>query len=86
MLLFDDFVSIVETLLMGGRAELGSPLLVYTLSQGSADKSTLRTHATKAMLTDDNPEDAFSVRYALEIINEPDLNARVGQLVRKYFN
>ena len=93
MLLFDTCVSIAETLVMGERAGVDPQLLVETLSKGSADSFALRTHATKAMLADDYPEDAFSVRYALkdlnyalEIADETDVNARAGQLVREYFN
>ena len=93
MLLFDTCVSIAETLVIGERAGVDPQLLVETLSKGSADSFALRTHATKAMLADDYPEDAFSVRYALkdlnyalEIADETDVNARAGQLVREYFN
>ena len=92
MLLFDTCVSIAETLVMGERAGGDPQLLFETLSKGSADSFALRTHATKAMLADDYPEDAFSVRYALkdlnyapEIADETDVNARAGQLVREYF-
>ena len=93
MLLFDTCVSIAETLVMGERAGVDPQLLVETLSKGSADSFALRTHATKAMLADDYPEDAFSVRYALkdlnyalEIADEAGVNARAGQLVREYFS
>ena len=92
MLLFDTCVSIAETLVMGERAGVDPRLLVETLSKGSADSFALRTHAAKAMLPNDYPEDAFSVRYALkdltyalEIAAETGVDARAGQLVRDYF-
>ena len=37
-----------------------------TLAQGSADSFALRNHGMKAMVTDDYPENAFSVEYALK--------------------
>ncbi len=93
MLLFDTCVSIAETLVMGERAGVDPQLLVETLSKGSADSFALRTHAAKAMLSNDYPEDAFSVRYALkdltyalQIADETGVDARAGQLVREYFN
>ena len=92
MLLFDTCVSIAETLVVGERAGVEPRLLLETLSKGSADSFALRSHATKSMLTDDYPTEAFSVRYvlkdltyALELAEESGVDVRAGKLVREYF-
>ena len=93
MLLFDTCISIAETFVVGERAGVEPRLLLETLSKGSADSFALRNHATNAMLPDEYPAEAFSVRYALKDLNyalelaqEYGVQARTGQLVRDYFS
>jgi hypothetical protein len=50
-------------------------------AKGSADPFVLRNHGIKHMVTHDYPEQAFSVRYAIE----NGINARCAELMHRVF-
>ena len=64
MVLFETVAALSEALAIGKSAGLDPEVLFRTLSKGSADSFALRNHGMKAMLPDEFPERAFSVRYA----------------------
>lgn len=64
MVLFETVMALSEARSIGLRAGVDPGLLFDTLSKGSADSFALRSHGMKAMLPQDFPERAFSVRYA----------------------
>ena len=66
MVLFQNVVALAEAMTLARKAGLSATKVFETLSKGSADSFALRHHGMKAMLTDDFPERAFAVEYALK--------------------
>ncbi|MEZ5648972.1 MAG: NAD(P)-dependent oxidoreductase [Burkholderiaceae bacterium] len=66
MVLFQTVAALAEALATARAAGVDGQLLFDAMSKGSADSFALRNHGRKAMLPDDFPLRAFSVRYALK--------------------
>lgn len=64
MILFHNVRVLAEAKKIGEHAGVDAAVLFDTLAKGSADSFALRNHGMKAMLRDDYPLKAFSVRYA----------------------
>jgi 3-hydroxyisobutyrate dehydrogenase-like beta-hydroxyacid dehydrogenase len=64
MLLFQHVVALCEAKAIGERMGVNARILFDALAHGSADSFALRNHGMKAVLPDDYPLKAFSVRYA----------------------
>lgn len=64
MILFHNVLALAQAKAIGENEGLDPALLFDTLAKGSADSFALRNHGMKAMLKDDFPLRAFSVRYA----------------------
>jgi len=92
MMLFQIGLAIAEAKAIGVHAGVDATLLFDTLSKGSGDSFALRNHGMKAMLPDDYPLRAFSVKYArkdlrygLELAREAHVEAFRAQNVDKWF-
>ena len=66
MVLFQNVLALAEAMSLARKAGLSATRVFDTLSKGSADSFALRHHGMKAMLKDDYPERAFSIKYALK--------------------
>ena len=66
LVLCQNVLALAGALEVGGKAGVEERLLLETLSKGSADSFALRNHGMKAMLPQEYPERAFSVRYMLK--------------------
>jgi 3-hydroxyisobutyrate dehydrogenase-like beta-hydroxyacid dehydrogenase len=66
MVLFQNVMALGEALTLARRAGLSATKVFATLSKGSADSFALRNHGMKSMLTDNYPERAFPLEYALK--------------------
>ena len=66
MVLFQNVRALAEAMSLARKAGLSATRVFDTLSKGSADSFALRHHGMKAMLKDDYPERAFSIKYALK--------------------
>jgi hypothetical protein len=93
MVLFETVAAICEARAIGERAGVDAALLFDTLSKGSADSFALRNHGMKAVLPDEFPERAFSVRYArkdlayaLQLAARTGVDARGAQVVDRWFS
>ena len=64
MILFHNVMILAEAKAIGEHAGVDAATLYETLTKGSADSFALRNHGMKAVLKDDYPLRAFSVRYA----------------------
>jgi len=64
MILFHNVLVLSQAKKIGEHAGVDSMVLFETLAKGSADSFALRNHGMKAVLKDDYPLKAFSVRYA----------------------
>lgn len=92
MMLFQIGLAIAEAKAIGVQAGVDPTLLFDTLSKGSGDSFALRNHGMKAMLPDDYPLRAFSVKYArkdlrygLELAKEAHVEALSAQNVDTWF-
>lgn len=92
MVLFETVVALAEAKANGERAGVDPTLLFETLSKGSADSFALRNHGMKAMLPDEFPERAFSVRYArkdlayaLKLAQDTGVDARSARIVDTWY-
>lgn len=93
MVLFESVVAMSEAKAIGERSGVDPAVLFNTLSMGSADSFALRNHGMKAVLPDDFPERAFSVRYArkdlayaLELARDTQVDARGARVVDTWFD
>lgn len=64
MILFHNVLVLAEAKSIGQHAGVDPRVLFETLAKGSADSFALRNHGIKAVLEDDFPLRAFSVKYA----------------------
>ena len=64
MILFHNVLVLAGAKKIAEHAGVDSTVLFETLAKGSADSFALRNHGMKAVLKDDYPLKAFSVRYA----------------------
>jgi 3-hydroxyisobutyrate dehydrogenase-like beta-hydroxyacid dehydrogenase len=92
MVLFEIGVAISEAKAIGARAGVDPALLFDTLAKGSADSFALRNHGMKAMLPDEFPLRAFSVKYArkdlgyaLRLSEQAEIDARGARNVDVWF-
>ena len=92
MVLFEIGVAIAEAKAIARHAGVDPALLFATLAKGSADSFALRNHGMKAMLPDEFPPRAFSVRYArkdlgyaLRLAREAQVDARGANNVDSWF-
>ena len=92
MVLFETVVAVSEAKAIGEKAGVDPTVLFNTLSTGSADSFALRNHGMKAVLPDEFPERAFSVRYAhkdlkyaLQLAREAGVDARGAAVVDGWF-
>ena len=69
MILFHNVLILAEAKEIGEHAGVDPTVLFETLAKGSADSFALRNHGIKAVLKDDFPLRAFSVRYARKDLN-----------------
>ena len=69
MILFHNVLILAEAKAIGEHAGVDPTVLFETLAKGSADSFALRNHGIKAVLKDDFPLRAFSVRYARKDLN-----------------
>ena len=69
MILFHNVLVLAEAKAIGEHAGVDASVLFETLAKGSADSFALRNHGMKAVLKDDYPLRAFSVRYARKDLN-----------------
>ena len=69
MILFHNVLILAEAKEIGEHAGVDPRVLFETLAKGSADSFALRNHGIKAVLKDDFPLRAFSVRYARKDLN-----------------
>ncbi len=66
MVLFQNVCALAEALTLARKSGLSATKVFETMMQGSADSFALRHHGIDAMLSDNYPERAFSVEYALK--------------------
>ena len=66
MVLFQNVAALAEALTLARKSGLSATKVFETLMLGSADSFALRNHGMKSMLTDDYPERAFPLAYALK--------------------
>ena len=66
MVLFETVNALAEAVAVAKRNGVDPPLLLETLSKGSADSFALRNHGLKAIVPGNFPERAFSTEYALK--------------------
>lgn len=92
MILFEIGVAIAEAKAIGTHAGVDPALLFDTLSKGSGDSFALRNHGMKAMIPDEFPLRAFSVKYArkdlgyaLRLAQDAKVDARGAQNVETWF-
>lgn len=92
MILFEIGVAIAEAKAIGVHAGVDPALLFDTLSKGSGDSFALRNHGMKAMIPDEFPLRAFSVKYArkdlgyaLRLAQDARVDARGAQNVETWF-
>ena len=92
MILFEIGVAIAEAKAIGVHAGVDPALLFDTLSKGSGDSFALRNHGMKAMIPDEFPLRAFSVKYArkdlgyaLRLAQDAGVDARGAQNVEAWF-
>ena len=64
MIFFHNVLVLSQAKAIGEHAGVDPTILFDTLTKGSADSFALRNHGMKAVLKDDYPLRAFSVRYA----------------------
>ena len=69
MILFHNVLILAEAKAIGEHEGIDPTVLFETLAKGSADSFALRNHGIKAVLKDDFPLRAFSVRYARKDLN-----------------
>lgn len=69
MVVFENLNAIAEAFTIGRRAGIDGTLLLETLAKGSADSFVCRNHALKSMATDEHPENAFPVTYAIKDVS-----------------
>jgi len=88
MIVFENLNAIAEGYTIATRAGMDGMLFLQTLSQGSGDSFVCRNHAMKSMATDDHPENAFPVTYAIkdvsyavQLAEEMGVDARGAKLV-----
>lgn len=93
MILFEIGVAIAEAKAIGVHAGVDPALLFDTLSKGSGDSFALRNHGMKAMIPDEFPLRAFSVKYArkdlgyaLRLAQDAKIDARGAQNVETWFS
>lgn len=92
MVVYETVMAIAEAISIAEASGVDGKLLFETLSKGSADSFALRNHGMKALLPQDYPDQAFSVRYALkdltyavDLASQTGVNARGAGLVCKLF-
>jgi len=83
MVVFENLNALAEAYTMGTRFGIDGKFLLETLAKGSADSFVCRNHAIKSMATEEHPEKAFpvtyamkDVSYALKIAEETGVDAR----------
>ena len=83
MVVFENLNALAEAYTMGTRFGIDGKFLLETLAKGSADSFVCRNHAIKSMATEEHPENAFpvtyamkDVSYALKIADETGVDAR----------
>jgi len=83
MVVFENLNALAEAYTMGTRFGIDGKFLLETLAKGSADSFVCRNHAIKSMATEEHPENAFpvtyamkDVSYALKIAEETGVDAR----------
>lgn len=69
MILFHNVLILAEAKAIGEHEGVDPTVLFETLAKGSADSFALRNHGIKAVLKNDFPLRAFSVRYARKDLN-----------------
>jgi 3-hydroxyisobutyrate dehydrogenase-like beta-hydroxyacid dehydrogenase len=69
MVVFENVNAIAEAFTIGRRAGIDGTLLLETLAKGSADSFVCRNHGLKSMATDEHPENAFPVTYAIKDVS-----------------
>ncbi len=69
MILFHNVLVLTQAKAIGEHAGVDPAVLFETLAKGSADSFALRNHGMKAVLKDEYPLRAFSVRYARKDLN-----------------
>ena len=69
LILFHNVLILAEAKAIGEHAGVDATVLFETLAKSSADSFALRNHGIKAVLKDDFPLRAFSVRYARKDLN-----------------
>jgi 3-hydroxyisobutyrate dehydrogenase-like beta-hydroxyacid dehydrogenase len=83
MVLFETVLALSEAWLIASRSGFDPALIFGALAKGSGDSFALRNHGMKAILADDFPTPAFSVRYARKDLSYAlDMAARLGIPVR----
>lgn len=87
MLVFENTHALAEAIAIGRRNGVEPDTLLRILSTGSGDSFILRNHGMKAMVPQEYPERAFSVRYsikdlsyALEMADEAGLKVEGARL------
>ncbi len=87
MLVFENCHALAEAIAIGRRNGVEPDTLLRILSTGSGDSFILRNHGMKAMVPQEYPERAFSVRYsikdlsyALEMADEAGLKVEGARL------
>ena len=93
MILFETVVAISEARAIARKAGVDPKHLFDVLALGSADSFALRNHGMKAIIPQDFPERAFSVdyaakdlRYALELAEQTEVDARGAKVVKQWFD
>jgi 3-hydroxyisobutyrate dehydrogenase-like beta-hydroxyacid dehydrogenase len=93
MVLFQNVLALSEVHALAMAAGIDPKLLFDALSKGSADSFALRHHGIKAILRDDFPTNAFSVkyakkdlRYALQLAVENGINVSGARNVDQWFD
>ena len=83
MVVFENLNALAEAYTIGTRFGIDGRFLLETLAKGSADSFVCRNHAIKSMATEEHPENAFPVTYAmkdvgyaLKIAEETGVDAR----------
>jgi 3-hydroxyisobutyrate dehydrogenase len=69
MVVFENINALAEAFTIGKRFGIDGTFLLETLAKGSADSFVCRNHCLKSMATEEHPENAFPVTYAMKDVS-----------------
>ena len=69
MIVFENLNAIAEAVTIAKKSGIEPQLFLETLAKGSGDSFVCRNHGLKSMASDDHPEGAFPVTYAIKDVS-----------------